>query len=242
MTEQEGPPTISSDNWTATPVAVQALVQEQAQRIALLEERLAALEERVKQTSRTSSRPPSSDPPSTPPRRTRRPSGRPVGGQVGHAGHGRPLLPGEQVDYIVEVKPPLCAQCGTALWGDDPAPARHQVAELPRIEPEVTEYRRHTLICGACGTPTAAPWPDEMPRGGFGPRTQATVAYLAGRLGVSQRDVAELLQTLFHLEVSLGSVAALEQQVSAASSSRRWSTRMRPGGGKARTGGGCGRR
>jgi transposase len=55
-----------------------------------------------------------------------------------------------------------------------------------------------------------------MPRGGFGPRTQATVAYLAGRLGISQRDVAELLHTLFHLEVSLGSVAALEQQVSAA--------------------------
>jgi transposase len=39
---------------------------------------------------------------------------------------------------------------------------------------------------------------------------------LAGRLGISQRDVCELLHTLFHLEVSLGSVAALEQQVSAA--------------------------
>jgi len=39
---------------------------------------------------------------------------------------------------------------------------------------------------------------------------------LAGRLGISQRDVAELLQALFHLDISLGSVAALEQQVSAA--------------------------
>jgi len=60
------------------------------------------------------------------------------------------------------------------------------------------------------------PWPEEMPRGGFGPRTQAMVAYLAGRLGISQGDVAELLHTLFHLELSLGSVATLEQQVSAA--------------------------
>ncbi len=207
---------ISDADWSATPVAVQALVQEQVQRIAQLEERLAALEERVKQTSRTSSRPPSSDPPSAPPRRTRRLSGRSVGGQVGHEGHGRPLLPVEEVDHIVEVKPPVCAQCGTALLGDDPVPARHQVAELPRVAPEVTEYRRHTLTCGACGTATPAAWPGEMPRGGFGPRTQATVAYLAGRLGISQRDVAELLHTLFHLEVSLGSVAALEQQVSAA--------------------------
>jgi transposase len=216
MTEHGGRPAISDDDWSATPVAVQALVQEQAQRIAQLEERLAALEERVKQTSRTSSRPPSSDPPSAPPRRTRRPSGRPVGGQVGHEGHGRPLLPVEQVDAIVEIKPAVCAQCGTALTGDDPAPARHQVAELPRIVPEVTEYRRHTLTCGTCGTATAATWPQRMSRGGFGPRTQATVAYLAGRLGISQRDVGELLQTLFHLEVSLGSVAALEQQASAA--------------------------
>jgi transposase len=55
-----------------------------------------------------------------------------------------------------------------------------------------------------------------MPPGGFGPRTQATVAYLAGRLGISQRDVAELLAALFHLDISLGSVAALEHQVSAA--------------------------
>ncbi len=215
-TEQGRPPAISGDDWSATPTAVQALVQEQSQRITLLEERLATLKERVKQTSRTSSRPPSSDPPSAPPRRTRRPTGRHVGGQVGHAGHGRPLLPVEQVDHVVEVKPPVCGQCSTPLAGDDPAPARHQVAELPRVVPEVTEYRRHTLTCGACGAATSAAWPGEMPRGGFGPRTQATVAYLAGRLGISQRDVAELLHTLFHLELSLGSVAALEQQVSAA--------------------------
>ncbi len=135
---------------------------------------------------------------------------------MGHAGHGRPLLPPEQVDQIVEIKPEACAQCGAALAGEDEEPARHQVSELPRSVPVVTEYRRHTLRCGACSTATAASWPEEMPRGGFGPRTQATVAYLAGRLGISQRDVAELLGVLFHLDLSLGSVAALEQQVSAA--------------------------
>ena len=216
MTEHAEPPAISADDWAATPPAVRTLVQEQAARIARLEERIAALEERVQQTSRTSSRPPSSDPPSAPRRRTQPPSGRPTGGQVGHEGHGRPLLPPEQVDQIVEVKPEACAQCGAPLAGEDGEPARHQVSDLPRSVPVVTEYRRHTLTCGACGTATAAPWPEEMPRGGFGPRTQATVAYLAGRLGISQRDVTELLGVLFHLDLSLGSIAALEQQVSAA--------------------------
>lgn len=223
MAEHTELPAISADDWSAAPTAVRALVraqqqrlEEQAERITTLEARLAALEDRLRQTSRTSSRPPSSDPPSVPPRRARAPAGRPAGGQVGHAGHGRPLLPLEQVDQIVEVKPQACAQCGAPLAGEDPSPGRHQVAELPRIVPEVTEYRRHTLTCGACGAATPAPWPAGMPPGGFGPRTQATVAYLAGRLGISQRDVAELLRALFHLDISLGSVAALEQQVSAA--------------------------
>lgn len=216
MMEYAGPPPIAAADWAATPVAVQALVQEQSQRIALLEARLAAREERVKQTSRTSSRPPSSDPPSAPPRRTRAPAGRPVGRQDGHEGHGRALVPVEQVDDVVAVKPAVCGQCGTALTGDDPTPARHQVTELPRIVPQVTEYQRHRLTCAVCGATTTAAWPEGMPPGSFGPRTQATVAYLAGRRGISQRDVAELLRTVFHLEVSLGSVASLEQEVSAA--------------------------
>jgi transposase len=45
---------------------------------------------------------------------------------------------------------------------------------------------------------------------------QATVGYLTGRIGVSQRDVAEVLQTIFHTDLSLGSIPAQEDQVSAA--------------------------
>ena len=125
-------------------------------------------------------------------------------------------LAAERVDRIVDVKPEVCAHCGAGLDGDDPDPARHQVAELPRVVVEVTDYRRHTLTCGACGERTSAPWPEEMPCGSFGPRVQATVAYLTGRQGVSQRDAQEMLGVLFHLDLSLGSITALERQVSAA--------------------------
>ena len=81
---------------------------------------------------------------------------------------------------------------------------------------EVTEYRQHTLTCACCGTDTSAPWPEDMPAGGFGPRARATVAYLTGRQGLSQRDAQEALAALFHLDLSVGSIAALERQVSAA--------------------------
>jgi len=109
-----------------------------------------------------------------------------------------------------------CCTCGALLLGDDPAPQCHQVTELPRVQPLVTEYRRHTLTCVACGTQTAGDWPADMPMGSFGPRLQATVGYLGGRMGMSQRDIEEALDTLFHTELSLGSVPAQQAAVSAA--------------------------
>jgi hypothetical protein len=55
-----------------------------------------------------------------------------------------------------------------------------------------------------------------MPQGSFGPRVQATVGYLTGRIGASQREVQEILATLCQTDVSVGSIATLEQAVSVA--------------------------
>jgi transposase len=209
MSDQSPPPGISEEDWQATPLAVRVLVTE-------LLRRVADLEARLNQTSRNSSKPPSSDPPSARPRPAKEPTGRKSGGQPGHEGHGRKLKPESEVDQIIDVRPESCEQCGALLLGDDDAPERHQVTELPRITPTVTEYRRHCLCCVGCGARTQAPWPATMPRGSFGPRVQATVGYLTGRLGASQREVQDLLATVCHTEVSVGSVGALEQAVSTA--------------------------
>src|SRR5215831_2221657 len=150
------PPGISAEDWAATPVAVRVLVRELLRRVEQLEAWL-------NQTSRTSSKPPSSDPPSARPRSTKAPTGRQAGGQPGHEGHGRKLKPESEVDQIIDVRPERCGQCGTLLLGEDEEPERHQVTELPRIAPVVTEYRRHCLWCGACGARTQAVWPATMP-------------------------------------------------------------------------------
>jgi len=207
MRPEDVPPTgLRVEDWANTPPAVRAWVR-------VLEQRLARLEERLNQTSRNSSKPPSSDPP-TLSRPARSPSGRKTGGQPGHQGHGRELKRVEQVDRIVDAKPAACGQCGSLLLGEDPQPVRHQVTELPIITPVVTEYRCHTLACLVCGAQTQARWPVDMPPGSFGPRLQATTGFLTGRMGASQREVHEMLGTLFQTEVSVGSIAALEQAVS----------------------------
>ena len=210
------PTGIAPAAWAATPLAVRTAFRALREQVATLEQRIAALEERLNQNSRNSGQPPSADGPHVKPRPPQPGSGRNSGAQSGHAGHGRRLKPLSQVDQVVELKPEGCKHCGALLLGADPQPARHQVSELPRVAPIVTEYRRHTVRCVCCGQSTAAPWPGAMPSGSFGPRLQATVGYLSGRLGASQREIEEVLHSVFHSDISLGSIGALEQQVSAA--------------------------
>lgn len=175
--------------------------------------RVADLESRLGRSSRNSSKPPSSDPPWTPPRRRKR-AGRRRGGQPGHKGTTRSLLPPDRVDEIVDVKSDNCDCCGKALSGEDPSPSRRQVVEMLPVEPIVTEYRRHTLECPACGAQTTPELPPGVPKGAFGPRLQAVIAICSGVYHLSKRMVEGLMHDLLGVEISLGSVSACEQAVS----------------------------
>jgi transposase len=186
------------------------------ERLKTLELEVAELRERLGQNSQNSSKPPSSDPPSVSRPNNRQPSGRKRGGQPGHQGRSRKLLPMEEVNTVIELRPTACQQCGSLLLGDDSDPVRHQVSEIPPVKAEVTEYRQHRLSCPACGEVTAAEWPAEMPMGSFGPRAQAVVGYLTGRLWLSHRDVVDAVEALHGLDLSLGSVSTIQDQVSRA--------------------------
>jgi transposase len=156
------------------------------------------------------SQPPSGDPPwKRPDERT---SGRKRGGQLGHRGHKRERL---ETTEVVNLKPSRCSGCGEALSGNDNAATWHQVIEIPEVRPHVTEYRFHRLSC-TCGAKTSAPWPAEVPRGGFGPRIQAFVATCSGAYHLSKRNTQELLKDFFGVPLSLGNISNLERATSAA--------------------------
>jgi len=59
-------------------------------------------------------------------------------------------------------------------------PWRHQVIEIPPIQPVVTAYQWHQWVCTACGEVTRAPWPAGVPSGTYGPGIQATGAWCTG--------------------------------------------------------------
>lgn len=189
--------------------------ERQAARIAQLEKRLLELEARLAQNSSNSSRPPSSDPPGAQPPSKSKPSGRKRGGQPGHDKHERSLVPLEQVDRVVVVKPERCGHCSKAFGdGEDPAPYRHQVFDVPPVKATVHEYQLHSLCCESCKAVTRAGLPAGVPRGQFGARLQAVVAVCSGAYRLSKRSIEELVHDFFGVEMSLGTVANLEQATS----------------------------
>src|SRR5215212_9446727 len=116
------PAGITMEDWAATPVAVQqfllatlTLVALHQQQIAQLHQRVSELEARLNQHSQNSSKPPSSDPPSAPPRPARPPRGRKAGGQLGHPPHARPDPTPEQITDTEEHYPDTCPNCNTCV-------------------------------------------------------------------------------------------------------------------------------
>jgi len=193
----------------ATVERLIAEVQSLRSELAKAHARIAELEEQLGQTSRNSSKPPSSDPP-TVTRPPKPPSGRSRGAQTGHKGHKRALFPEDKVANVVDRRPSRCERCQRRLTGDDPAPRRHQVAELPPIEPVVSEYRLHSLQC-TCGHVTKGTLPKGTPTGAFGPTVVATITMLLGVYGLSRRDVVELMGDVFHLPISVGAVVGCQR-------------------------------
>jgi transposase len=213
---------LPKDLWDRVPSEAQALICALLERMAHLEARVKSLEEenrrlreRVNQNSMNSSKPPSSDPPSVKRRPPQRPTGRKRGGQAGHPRHQRVLVPAEQVSETWEIKPEACRRCGHRLEGEDPEPLRHQVAELPPVQPIVEEYRLHRLRCPQCGTTTCGQLPVGVPPGWFGPRLQAVFSLLAGAYRLSKRAIQALAADLFGLSISLGMISKLEQATAA---------------------------
>jgi len=187
-------------------------------RVAALEKRLAELEGRLNDLIKPPLPPrPAAALPKAP---AKKPSGKKPGGQPGHPAHLKAVLPPERVNRIVTYVPRACAHCHTPLpkeaGPEDPPAARHQVAELPELAAHITEHQGHARTCPCCGKITWGTIPDQVRAHSVGPRLTAVLSYFAGCHGVSKRGVEEICEAVFDVPIALGTVANLEQEMSAA--------------------------
>jgi transposase len=177
-------------------------------------ETVEQLQEIANRNSQNSSQPPSQDRPDQKP--AQEPSGPPRkrGGQPGHRGHHRVLF--DDVDEVVVYKPTRCAGCGALLLGDDPAPYRHQVTELPIVTPTVIEHQVHRLVCPCCGQSNRGELPPEVARSWFGPNVISLVGLLMGRYRLRKRQVTHLLAECFGITMAASTVVNQQQVISQA--------------------------
>lgn len=212
---------IPLEDWEKTPDSVKKLVESMALRVENVEKQLTDvlavqqhLLEKTKRTSLNSSSPPSADPPGFGKKPPKNKSNKKRGGQPGHEGHSRELYPIEKCSEVIDHHPTACPSCGESLNGEDANPYRHQIVEIPPIEPIVIEHRLHQLTCGRCGTDTRATLPDYVNPSGYGVRVVGIVALLSGVYRNSHRMVQTALAELFGISMSLGTVNKLRLEAS----------------------------
>jgi transposase len=188
--------------------------------LAELERRIRTLETRLGVNSSNSSLPPSANPPGARKPVVKKKSKRKRGGQPGHPPHLKQLLPPERVQHTKVILPEQCGECAAALPVEasptDPEPTRFQTIELPPVLAVVTEYQAHARTCVECGAVTRATFPGDVVAHSIGPRLAATLSYLSGRHGISKRSIEEIASDVLDAPVSLGTVANLEREMSAA--------------------------
>ena len=190
-----------------------------AKQIADLERQLALRQ----QNSTNSSKPPSSDGLAGEQRSRgrKRKSRRKPGGQPGHVGHHRLLVPTAEVSAVEVLLPSQCRHCGAGLPQNprkvtvQGEPRRHQVTEIPPIQPHITEYQLPKVVCGHCGKTTHAPLPEEI-AGHFGPQLAALIAYLTVVCRMPRRIVEALLAQVLKIEIGLGSTQKCWEEASQA--------------------------
>jgi transposase len=190
---------------------LQGMVRELQAVVARMEVQLRELTERQNRNSGNSSKPPSSDPPWRQ-RPQKPPSGKKRGGQRNHPGHYRRLAPPSAVDQVVVRTPDTCGHCGVHFPESSPRRRkirRFQVVELPPIRPEITEYQVEARRCRDCGRRTWGTLPPGVNRC-VGPRVQAVAALLSGACRLPRRQTQALLVDLFGVQLSLGTLCALE--------------------------------
>src|SRR5271154_1046382 len=187
-------------------------------RIVALEARMQELEAKLHDALRQPPAP--RGPAALPAAPAKKKTGRRRGGQPGHPPHLRQLLPPERVSDVVAFVPHQCEHCQAPLPTQadphDPEPRRHQVAELPEIRSRITEYQGHARRCSCCGQVTYATIPAAHRAHCTGPQLSAALSYFAGAHGMSKRAIEETAEALFAVPLSLGTVANLEKEMSAA--------------------------
>jgi transposase len=190
-----------------------ALIRALWQRLEAAEQRIAELEARLGEPSKTPDN--SSLPPSKGQKPNKPETGKRIGprqGSLGRKGGGRPLAC--DPDETVTAKAVACAHCQSALSdADQVLHGRYDKIDLPLVRPMVTRVERYAGHCPCCGGVTLAAIPTGLEDGSpFSVNIVALVIYLRFTHAISYRRLTQLFLHLYALQISEGALDAMLQR------------------------------
>lgn len=115
------------------------------------------------------------------------------------------MIPTAKVNVLKVLLPERCEHCGRKLsQKPDPVttagqPRRHQVTEIPEIQPHTTGYQCPQVVREHCQKTTQAPLPEHV-RGSFGPHLTALLAYWTVVCRVPRRLVEAMLADVLKVD------------------------------------------
>jgi transposase len=178
---------------------------------------VGTLEEKTRQSSRTSSMAPSADLKKkkrvTPPERR---SGKKRGAQPGHVGKARPLASKDSITHSVEIAPPSRCDCGGKVKKNRRKPWRRQQIEIPPITPIISEYLCYSGTCLSCKKCHRASLPSGVGSQLLGPRFLAFIADLATNFRMSKAQIVLFVRRYFNVNISVGCISESEGRVTEA--------------------------
>jgi transposase len=173
-----------------------------------LQKEITEIKERLNQDSHNSSKPPSSDGYKKPaPKSLRKKSGKKPGGQPGHTGHG--LKPVGEIKETIKLEPENCPCCGNSLHDvEGKTRETRYVHEIPKVKIETTVYESREKVCPRCGTASRGEFPETV-KGTqqYGANLKAYIVMLSAYGMVGMRRIKALLESLFGVKISEGSIA-----------------------------------
>lgn len=183
--------------------------------ISNLTTELSKLKEQLNLNSNNSSLPPSKDFKKKKAKSKKSASGKKRGGQAGHSGHKRKLFPSSEADEIIKCVPQEECDCGGRV-SNIKLSIRKQVLELPQPKYLLHEYQVYSGSCECCKTKKYGSLPEGIGNRYFGAKAHGLMSLLRSKYRLSQRQVKQLMQDLYGLPISLGSVCNAEARVSEA--------------------------
>ncbi len=136
-------------------------------------------------------------------------SERSIGGQVGHKGNYRAKM---EADKVVKIELPNTCECGGEVAVCE-KPYVHQKVDLQEIKQYVVEYQLEHGRCRKCEKRRSSRLPKGVTPDTFGPRIKSIIAALSGFYKNSKREVASIINDIFNVNISVGSVSNSEHRV-----------------------------